>query len=184
MGPTWNIEITGTVTRMGVTTEGEEGGAVLVATVEEDTTGGRLPAEQVGRAWLRFPPHAVEHLVSRYTSATNPFWLYATTANVAAWLDRENGTDPHETLSRVLKVGEEFGEAAAAYIGTTGQNPRKGTTHTVRDVADELADVVLAALVAMNSLGLNAETVMAGRVDRVNKRMAAARRDAADRVVA
>src|SRR5689334_17272472 len=98
---------------MGVTTEGEEGGAVLVATVEEDTTGNPLPVDKVGHVWLRFPPHAVEHLTSRYATETGEFWLFAAAASVANWLDEQNGADRHEVLSRVLKVGEEFGEAAA-----------------------------------------------------------------------
>jgi len=49
---------------------------------------------------------------------------------------------------RVLKVVEEAGEAAAAYIGMTGANPRKGVTHTLGDVESELLDVALTALVA------------------------------------
>ncbi len=53
---------------------------------------------------------------------------------------------------RVLKVGEEFGEAAQALIGACGQNPRKGVTHTYGDVRAELYDVALTALVAAASL--------------------------------
>ncbi|GAA0245919.1 MazG-like family protein [Cryptosporangium japonicum] len=69
-----------------------------------------------------------------------------------AWLDAHNGRSPGEVSVRVGKVAEELGEAWAAWIGVTGQNPRKGRTHTPADVADELADVVLAATTASLSL--------------------------------
>jgi DNA polymerase III alpha subunit len=68
-----------------------------------------------------------------------------------AWLDAHNGTGQQETALRLLKVTEEAGEAAAAYIGATGQNPRKGTTHSPADVADELCDVIVSAMVALHS---------------------------------
>lgn len=76
---------------------------------------------------------------------------WPTVARLVAWLDRHNGTGPQETALRLLKVTEEAGEAAAAYIGATGQNPRKGTTHTPTDVADELCDVIVTAMVALHS---------------------------------
>ena len=46
-----------------------------------------------------------------------------------------------------LKLAEETGELAAAVIGLTGANPRKGITHIVDDVAAEAVDVVVTALV-------------------------------------
>ena len=52
---------------------------------------------------------------------------------------------------RVLKVTEEAGEAAEAYIGVSGLNPRKGVTHSTDELADELADVALTALVALGA---------------------------------
>lgn len=57
---------------------------------------------------------------------------------------------------RVLKLQEEAGEAAAAYIGMTGQNPRKGVTHTQTDLLNELADVAVTALCAMQHFTQNA----------------------------
>ncbi|MFI1967835.1 MazG-like family protein [Streptomyces cinnamoneus] len=65
------------------------------------------------------------------------------------WLDSHNGTGPEEIALRLLKLTEEAGEAAQAYIGLRGQNPRKGITHTREDVATELCDVTLTALVAL-----------------------------------
>nr|WP_308433690.1 MazG-like family protein [Streptomyces hiroshimensis] len=75
-------------------------------------------------------------------------WLHART--VVAWLDAINGTGAHERSMRLLKVTEEAGEAAQAYLGWQGQNPRKGTTHTRGQVATELCDVILAAMVALH----------------------------------
>jgi len=51
--------------------------------------------------------------------------------------------------ARVAKVAEEVGEAIAALIGITGQNPRKGVYGTDDDLLDELADVALTGLYAM-----------------------------------
>ena len=65
-----------------------------------------------------------------------------------AWLDEHNGDAEPELGLRILKIVEEAGEAAAAWIGTLGQNPRKGITHSRQDVADELGDVAFTALVA------------------------------------
>ncbi len=57
--------------------------------------------------------------------------------------------DPEaRTWGRLAKVAEESGEVIAAYIGATGQNPRKGITHTMADVRAELLDVALTALMA------------------------------------
>lgn len=73
-------------------------------------------------------------------------------ADLAAWLDRINGRSHDETTMRLFKVVEEAGEVAAAWGGVTGQNPRKGITHTLDDVADELCDVAVTALVALYSV--------------------------------
>ncbi|MGW4808080.1 MazG-like family protein [Kitasatospora sp. NPDC004272] len=71
-------------------------------------------------------------------------------ARQVVWLDHHNGTGDNETAMRLLKLGEEVGATMQAYIGATGQNPRKGVTHTAADVADELCDVVITALVALH----------------------------------
>ena len=78
--------------------------------------------------------------------------VYTAAGDVADWLDEHNGRDRAELAARILKVTEEAGEAAAAWIGATGQNPRKGDTHSYADVRAELADVAMAALVAIDSL--------------------------------
>ncbi len=51
---------------------------------------------------------------------------------------------------KVLKISEEAGESAEAYIGLYGLNPRKGVTHSRDEVADELADVAITAIVALS----------------------------------
>lgn len=52
--------------------------------------------------------------------------------------------------ARLTKVQEESGEVAQAFIGFLGANKRKGVTHTEEDVAKELADVVVSAMVALH----------------------------------
>ncbi|WP_341719823.1 MazG-like family protein [Micromonospora sp. FIMYZ51] len=102
-------------------------------------------------------------------TTSDPFVL---ARRVAGWLAHTNGTSREQQTLQILKVTEEAGEVAAAWIGTVGQNPRKGVTHTTSDVAGELADVVLTALVAIAGLGLDPERVVgecvakiAGRLD-------------------
>ena len=78
---------------------------------------------------------------------------------------------PTQTL--VLKVAEEVGEAAEAYIGMIGGNPRKGVHKDATDVLDELADVMLSAAVPMVDLAggpAAAERHMARRLGFVSTR--------------
>lgn len=63
--------------------------------------------------------------------------------------DRMAGTG-NGMAARLLKIQEEAGEVAEAYIGYYGLNVRKGCTHTPEGVAKELADVMVAAMVAMH----------------------------------
>lgn len=92
---------------------------------------------------------------------------------VVAWLDDHNGTGPHETALRLLKLTEEAGEAMAAYIGMTGQNPRKGTTHTADDVTAELSDVILTAMAALHSFTDDPEATFTTVVQARSERLAA-----------
>lgn len=70
---------------------------------------------------------------------------------ISEWVDRGNAhRDPEaQTWGRLAKITEEAGEVIAAYIGATGQNPRKGVINTMDDVVDELLDVALTALAAI-----------------------------------
>ncbi|MGW0532978.1 MazG-like family protein [Streptomyces sp. NPDC003032] len=100
--------------------------------------------------------------------------LWDTIGRLHDWLESHNDRAPQEALLlRVLKLSEEVGEVAQAVIGATGQNPRKGTTHTWDDVQAELCDVVVTAMVALRTLTPDAEAVFAARLRRVAERTGA-----------
>lgn len=73
---------------------------------------------------------------------------------LSQWIDNHNAhRDPIANWwSRVAKVSEEAGEAQAALRGVIGENPRKGYTHTLDDVVEELLDTAVAALGAVEHL--------------------------------
>lgn len=54
-----------------------------------------------------------------------------------------------EIANQIIKLQEEVGEVADKYIGATGQNSRKGVYATREDIAKEMADVILTAMVGM-----------------------------------
>jgi NTP pyrophosphatase (non-canonical NTP hydrolase) len=58
---------------------------------------------------------------------------------------------------RLLKLTEEVGEVAEAFIGMTGMNSRKGVCRTRDDVLDELTDVIITAAVAMAAIAGTAD---------------------------
>lgn len=80
--------------------------------------------------------------------------IAADIARLSTWIDEGNtGRDPEAaTWARLAKITEEAGEVVAAYIGATGQNPRKGVTHTHEEVEAELLDVAITALAALEHL--------------------------------
>lgn len=96
--------------------------------------------------------------------------LWPTIRGLCDWLDRENGRAPEEMAMRLLKIGEEAGEAASAYIGWRGQNPRKGTTHTQADVEAELCDVIVTAAVALATISDDPEAVFAAKLGKIAAR--------------
>jgi NTP pyrophosphatase (non-canonical NTP hydrolase) len=102
------------------------------------------------------------------TTAITDLWQHVT--NALTWLDAANGRSEHQTAMQILKITEEAGEAAAAYIGMTGQNPRKGVTHTREDLADELCDVAITALVALATVTGDADTGRAALNHHIAKR--------------
>jgi NTP pyrophosphatase (non-canonical NTP hydrolase) len=53
---------------------------------------------------------------------------------------------------RLLKLTEEVGEVADAFIGMRGLNRRKGVCRTRDDLLAELADVIITAAVAMSGV--------------------------------
>src|SRR5687768_112772 len=87
------------------------------------------------------------------------------------WLDASRPADGREgLLLRIIKLSEEVGEVAEAVIGATGQNPRKGTTHTWDDVRSELCDVAITALMVLRTLTPDAREVFTGHLERVVRR--------------
>ncbi|MFF6774717.1 MazG-like family protein [Streptomyces sp. NPDC012637] len=102
------------------------------------------------------------------TAAQDP---WPTISRLHTWLTAHQDLPRNEEiLLRVLKLSEEVGEAAQAVIGATGQNPRKGTSHTWQDVEAELCDVVITAMVALRTLTPKAPEVFARHVERVAER--------------
>ncbi|MGW1835688.1 MazG-like family protein [Streptomyces sp. BBFR2] len=98
--------------------------------------------------------------------------VWETVEALVAWLDRESALPPEqERLLRVLKLSEEAGEVAQAVIGTLGQNPRKGRSHTWEDVQRELCDVAVTALVALTTLTPQAREVFDGHLAGLAERL-------------
>lgn len=83
-------------------------------------------------------------------------------AHLSRWLDEHNDDkDPEaRTWGRVAKVAEEAGEAIAAMIAITGQNPRKRqrADGDLRDLTGELYDVAVTALAALAHINHNVPT--------------------------
>ena len=98
---------------------------------------------------------------------------WQTVDRLVAWLDQGSSLPADtKTMLQILKITEEAGEVAEALIGVTGQNPRKGYSHTWRDVESELCDVVITAMVALTRVNPAARSVflehlagVAARVD-------------------
>lgn len=95
---------------------------------------------------------------------------WSTIRDLVAWLDLENGRSNAEIGLRLLKLAEENGEVAQAWIGCTGQNPRKGITHTRDDVAAELVDVMVTAAVALTSITDDPAAVLDAAIQRIAAR--------------
>jgi NTP pyrophosphatase (non-canonical NTP hydrolase) len=65
-------------------------------------------------------------------------------------LDTARGMTPEQQWTlQALKISEEAGETAQAVIGAWGTNPRKGRSHTWRNVQEEVADTAITSLVAL-----------------------------------
>lgn len=73
---------------------------------------------------------------------------------VDRWLDSEVAAGYQaqplaQDWARVAKAGEEVGEAIDALIGFTGQNPRKGAYGSLDDLLEELGDVAVTGMFAI-----------------------------------
>jgi NTP pyrophosphatase (non-canonical NTP hydrolase) len=102
---------------------------------------------------------AAEKFLSATDSGEAGMSLGEDVARLSAWIDEHPPNAQRDVeaqlWSRVSKVGEEFGEVVAAMIGYTGQNPRKGYSHDRLDVINELADVAVTALAAIEHMTMN-----------------------------
>ncbi|MGY1501348.1 MazG-like family protein [Streptomyces sp. QTS52] len=97
--------------------------------------------------------------------------VWAVIDDLWTWLDANQAHPDRESLLlRMLKLTEEVGEVAQAVIGATGQNPRKGASHTWDDVRSELCDVVITAMVALRTLTPDAREVFTTHLDGVRER--------------
>lgn len=72
---------------------------------------------------------------------------------LVAWLDTHQPADADRLTLRMLKLTEECGEVAEAWIGYRNGNPRKPAVPDREQVAKELGDVILAAAIALRSIG-------------------------------
>jgi NTP pyrophosphatase (non-canonical NTP hydrolase) len=86
-------------------------------------------------------------------------------AEISKWIDESpanqaNTATTNLVMRTTVKLSEEIGEVGAAIIGMTGQNPRKGVTHSIEDVRKELLDVALTALTAVEHVSGNDGTSM------------------------
>ena len=96
---------------------------------------------------------------------------WGTIEQIVRWLDDSSTLAPEtEKLLRIMKLTEEAGEVTQAVIGTLGQNPRKGVTHTWEDVQAELCDVIFTAMVALTTLTPDARETFDGHLARVASR--------------
>lgn len=100
--------------------------------------------------------------------------MSGTAARLAAlsdWIDASNHDRDSEAITwgRLAKITEEAGEVIAAFIGATGQNPRKGVTHDGLDVIEELLDVALTALCAVEHMTNSSGTSVALFNDKVRR---------------
>ena len=96
---------------------------------------------------------------------------WETVDRLVAWLDRGSELPADtKTLLQILKITEEAGEVAEAVIGVTGQNPRKGHSHTWRDVESELCDVIVTAMVALTRVNPRARELFGAHLAAVAER--------------
>ena len=94
---------------------------------------------------------------------------------LSKWIDEANQhrCDEAQLWGRVSKITEENGEVIEAIIGYLGANPRKGKTHELLQVREELFDVAITALGAICHIDDNGSDVineLALRIERVARR--------------
>ncbi|RKT07789.1 hypothetical protein BX286_5858 [Streptomyces sp. 3211.6] len=90
--------------------------------------------------------------------------VHALAARFEAAAAERGVVPPQSHVIQVLKIGEEFGEAAQAVIGATGSNPRKGRSHSWEDVHDEVCDVIITGMVALARMRPDAAAYFASQL--------------------
>lgn len=98
------------------------------------------------QASLGHTPHGLHHL--------GPAW-------------HRPGQLPHAAIT----LATEAGRLAAAVIGWTGQNPRKGQTHTVEQVSGQLARVVRQAAAMISMCGVDPTQAIGQSVAKIHARL-------------
>lgn len=115
----------------------------------------------------------VHYAITWRTALASPVMddAWDTIAKITSRLDAASTLPPDmEKLLRIMKLTEEAGEVTQAVIGTLGQNPRKGVTHTWDDVQAELCDVMFTAMVALTTVTPDARKVFTAHLARVAAR--------------
>ncbi|MGW2126965.1 MazG-like family protein [Streptomyces scabiei] len=64
----------------------------------------------------------------------------------------------------MLKISQELDEVAEALHGALGANPREGASHDWGDVTKELADVIVTAMVALDTVSGDGAAVVEHRL--------------------
>lgn len=90
--------------------------------------------------------------VSRLGDPAPEVCVWDHVARLVAWLDAANGSDRHQIATRIMKITEQAGAAVAAYLALTGNIQHAGVRVTADELAGELCDVALAALVALTTV--------------------------------
>lgn len=73
-------------------------------------------------------------------------------------LEHVQGISP-EDHARLSAISVSLGKSVSTLIGATGQNPRKGVTHSQDDVVNEVLDVVMTGLLCAQHMLKNSSTV-------------------------
>ncbi len=115
-----------------------------------------LPASDAGPAEIA--SRIIEHLQTadrEIPGGTRAEPYQAGGAAEQMWTQVSRLNDYHRDATveiRLLKLTEEIGEVADAFLGVLGLNRRKGVCRTRDDLLDELSDVIITAAIAMNGI--------------------------------
>lgn len=81
----------------------------------------------------------------------------------------QNGNQSPEM--RLLKLMEEVGEVSQAFIGVQGANTRKGISHSYNDLAKELCDVAITAMVALHDYVEDPVEYLGNHIEKIGARV-------------